>query len=254
MKRSARKGSLFVASAAALMLPALAAADNDGRWHVSGEVYLWGADANVTQTNGQEIEADFNDVIDALELGFMGTLGARKGDWSWFGDLIFVAVDARNTVPVTGPAIPAPIDAYLKFEQDAWVVTAGGGYVMSESETHRIDFAAGVRYFDLETDIGVDLGIAPAIAVSDSSNVLDGFVGVKGYADLSDRWYMGYYADVGTGESDLTWQALVDFNYQFTHFDVGVGYRILEWQFDGKGLLDDFRISGPYAGLVFNFK
>lgn len=110
------------------------------------------------------------------------------------------------------------------------------------------------RYFDLETNIGVDLGIGPAVDVSDSSSVLDAFVGVKGYADLGERWHMTYYADVGTGESDLTWQALVDFNYEFSKFDVGIGHRVLGWQSDGKGLIDDLRFSGPYAGMAFNFK
>jgi hypothetical protein len=31
------------------------------------------------------------------------------------------------------------------------------------------------------------------------------------------------------------------------------GYRILEWRLDGKGVLDEFQISGPYAGIIFNF-
>ena len=56
------------------------------------------------------------------------------------------------------------------------------------------------------------------------------------------------------GDSDLTWQTLVDFNYEFSKFDVGIGYRILEWQADGEGLIDDFGFSGPYVGMAFNFK
>ena len=252
MKHNALLTGLLWVAIAALGLPAVSAAA-EGGWHTSGEIYLWMADANVTTTEGQEVEAEFDDVIDELELGFMGTLATRKDRWSWFGDLIFVAIDARETTPVSGPGIPGPIDADLKFEQDVLVITAGGGYSMSESDSHRVDFAFGARYFDLETDIGVDLGVAGALDVSDSSNVLDAFIGIKGYTDLSDRWYLGYYADVGAGDSDLAWQALVDFNYRFSKLDFGVGYRILEWQFDGKGLLDDFRISGPYAGLVFNF-
>lgn len=252
MKHNALVAGLLFVAICALGLPANSSAA-EGGWHTSGQLYFWMAGANVTQSDGQEIEADFDDVIDEVELGFMGTLATRKDRWSWFGDLIFVAVDARDTVPVSGPGIPGPIDADLKFEQDVWIVNAGGGYSMSESDSHRVDFAFGARYFDLETDIGVDLGIGGGVEVNDSSNVLDGFIGIKGYTDLSDRWYMGYYADIGTGKSDFTWQALIDFNYRLSKLDIGAGYRILEWQFDGKGLLDDFRMSGPYVGLIFNF-
>ena len=140
MKHNALLAGLLAVAILALGLPAISAAA-EGGWHTSGELYIWMADANVTTTEGEDIEADFNDVIDELELGFMGTLGTRKDRWSWFGDLIFVAIDARETTPVSGPGIPGPIDADLKFEQDVLVITAGGGYSMSESDSHRVDFA-----------------------------------------------------------------------------------------------------------------
>jgi len=71
---------------------------------------------------------------------------------------------------------------------------------------------------------------------------------------LGDKWYLNYYADIGTGESDLTWQALAGVNYTLSKVDVGVGYRILQWQLDGSGYLDEFEISGPYALLAIKFK
>jgi hypothetical protein len=235
------------------LAPAGQALADDGNWHVSGKAYLWLSDTSVATTQGQEVEAEFEDVIDSLELAFMGSLAARKDRWSWFGDILFVAVDARDTIPVTGPGIPIAVDADVKYEQDVWVFTVGGGYTIAESESYRLDVAAGARYLELDTDIGVDLGIGSAINLVDSSNVLDAVAAVKGYTDLGDRWYMSYYADIGTGDSDLTWQVLVDFNYEFSSIDVGVGYRILEWQSDSKGLIDDLRLSGPYVGLAFNF-
>ena len=250
-----RKTVVILAAVTAFVLSGHAAVAQDhSDWRVSGKVYLWASDTNVSTTQGQEVEAEFEDVIDDLELAFMGSLAARKDRWSWFGDVLFVAIDARDTIPVTGPGIPVPLDADVKYEQDVLVLTLGGGYTVSESESYRFDVAAGARHLDLETNIGADLGIGPAIDVFDSSSALDGFVAVKGYADLSDRWYVSYYGDIGTGDSDLTWQALVDFNYEFSKVDVGVGYRILEWQSDGKGLIDDLRFSGPYAGMAFNFK
>ena len=255
MKRNVRNTGIAGALIAALVLPATAlAAEHDGQWHVSGELYLWGADAEISTAAGQEIDADFNDVVDNLEMAFMGTLGARKDRVSWFGDVMYVGIGASKTVPATIPGVPTPLDASVSLEQDAWIVTAGGGYAVSDSEHHFFDLTGGVRYFNLKTDIGIDFGGGLAGNLSDSSDVLDAFVGIKGRADLSDRWYLGYYADIGTGQSDLTWQVLADFNYEFSKVDLGFGYRILEWRLDGEGFLDEFQISGPYAGIIFKFK
>ena len=85
MKRHPFRSILFVASVAALALTGqAAAAGDDGDWQVSGKVYLWASDTRVSTTQGQEVVAEFEDVIDDVELAFMGSLGARKDRWSWF--------------------------------------------------------------------------------------------------------------------------------------------------------------------------
>lgn len=255
MKRNVRSTSIAGAFIAALVLPATAlAAEHDGQWRVGAEIYLWGADTEISTAAGQEVDASFNDVIDNLEMAFMGALVARKDSWSWFGDVMYVGIDGSNTVPATIPGVPDPIDASVRLEQDAWIVTAGGGYELSSTSDSNVDFVAGIRYFDLSTDVTVDLGGGMAGSVRDSSDVLDGVVGIKGRTGLAHKWTLGYYADVGTGQSDLTYQALIDFNYAYSKVALGFGYRFLKWDFDGKGYLDDFQISGPFVGLIFRFK
>ena len=46
----------------------------------------------------------------------------------------------------------------------------------------------------------------------------DGIVGAKGAFALGDKhkWVVPYYVDIGTGDSDVTWQA-----------ELGVGYRLV---------------------------
>ena len=87
---------------------------------------------------------------------------------------------------------------------------------------------------------------------SDSEHVLDGIVGLRGMTALSDKWYVNYHADIGTGDSDLTWQALVGLNYRFSNVDAAFGYRYLKWELNDD-TFDDLDISGPYAGVRFGF-
>jgi hypothetical protein len=88
---------------------------------------------------------------------------------------------------------------------------------------------------------------------SGSDSVWDGVVGVRGRYELSDKWYVSYHADLGTGDSDYTWQVLGSFGYRFERFDAIFGYRHLEWSFDGEGALDALDISGPMAGIRYRF-
>ncbi len=50
-----------------------------------------------------------------------------------------------------------------------------------------------------------------------------------------------------------TWQALGGVGYRFSKADLVLGYRHMEWNFDGNSVFDDLDISGPYAGVKFVF-
>jgi hypothetical protein len=71
--------------------------------------------------------------------------------------------------------------------------------------------------------------------------------------NLTEKWYLPFYADIGTGQSKLTWQALGGIGYRFKWFDFTVAYRYLSWDFGGGAPLDDLQIYGPYAGFIFHF-
>ena len=104
----------------------------------------------------------------------------------------------------------------------------------------------------MKTDIGLSVGPLTG-PVSEKETYLDGIFGIEGRVDLNDRWYLAYYADIGTGDSDLTWQALAAVGSRFERFDLGIGYRYLDWQFD-DGPLDELTVDGPYIGARFYFQ
>jgi hypothetical protein len=43
---------------------------------------------------------------------------------------------------------------------------------------------------------------------------------------LNEHWYLPYYADIGTGDSDLTWQLFGGIGYMFNWGDIKLGYEI----------------------------
>jgi hypothetical protein len=66
---------------------------------------------------------------------------------------------------------------------------------------------------------------------------------------------VNYYADVGTGESDLTWQAVLGVAYQFGWGKLFANYRHLDYDFgDTKNFSDlSLAFSGPTVGARFDF-
>lgn len=78
-------------------------------------------------------------------------------------------------------------------------------------------------------------------------------IGVKGNVDLNKQWYVPYYLDVGTGQSDFTWQALAGLGYRFHWGDVSLSYRHIGWQFGSNKRIDRLNLSGPLLAATFRF-
>lgn len=66
-------------------------------------------------------------------------------------------------------------------------------------------------------------------------------------------WYLSFYADVGAGDSKLTWQAWPGVGYRFENVDAVAGYRHLAWETDDGDTFEDINFSGPMLGVKFRF-
>ena len=240
--------ALFIAPA----LPAAAETASDAdRWEFVGEIYLWGADIGGEDVAGDDIDIPFSDLIDNLDMAFMGSVKGLKGGWSLFGDFIYL--DVQDDITGTANIIGRPEKTKADVELKAYIGTMGVGHVVMETETSRVDVMLGARYLKLEADAEFELG-SFRTKLSDSGDGWDGIVGIYGIANLNPKWYLNYYADVGTGESDLTWQASASISYRFDKFDTVLGYRYLDYEFDDDAeLIDNLNISGPFAGVKFRF-
>jgi hypothetical protein len=234
--------------------------DTEG-WQWDATIYLWRADVGGQTAGGSDINVDFGDVLDSLDYGFMGLLQARKGKWSVFGDLILL--DVENTKQ-TGISVPIEsgsidVDASAKVQLQSFIVNLMGGYtlVQSESSDSRLDLVFGARYLDLDADLDLSWsidGVGDSRAFTEGTSTYDGVIGVKGQIAVGRIVSIPYWFDVGTGDSDLTWQALAGLNFRATRWlDIPVIYRHLEWEFPSDRLVGDVNFSGVAAGLMFHF-
>lgn len=220
------------------------------RWSFGGTIYGWISDIESTTQSGESFEITFSDIIDNLNMTFMGSLNAEKGKWTLFTDLIYLdqGTTNRRTVDLGG----GPTNLKTKIDLKSWINTTGVGYAAFDDGSTQISGLAGVRYLRLKTDIDVSDGTTRRRA-SSTDDFFDGIVGLRGKTDLNENWYLTYYADVGTGQSDLTYQLFAGVNYRFRNWDAVVGYRYMDWDLGNGAALDGLTVSGPLIGARFRF-
>ena len=214
------------------------------------------ADGNVVLT-----ERIDNFVINGrpVSLPIMGAFEVRKSKWSALADVMYLNVGANDggEVPLTtssGASLDLKVDAGVKVR--GWVLTFLGGYNVYDTPQASVDLIAGARYLELKLDFDLGLQGRPLqdpIELAALGAVWDGVVGVRGQAKLEGNWYLPFYLDVGTGESDLTWQAAGGLVWDQSWGNVKLYYRHLAYDQSGDKLIQSLSFSGPEVGVNFSF-
>jgi hypothetical protein len=222
-------------------------------WEYSASIYLFMPSIDIETAKGEDLDLSFSDILDNLNFTFMGTLGAQKGKWGFLADVIYMDLeDGINYSP--GPLERLDVTS---IGMKSWVVTPMVTYRVMESDQLDLDLLAGARYLYIKIPIDYTTPLLGPGSTSRSNDVWDGIVGARGTYDLNEKWFMQGHLDVGTGDTEVTWQAFAGVGYKYENFDLIAGYRHLEWDFDngdtGGDRLNDLSMSGPIIGAKFNF-
>jgi hypothetical protein len=86
----------------------------------------------------------------------------------------------------------------------------------------------------------------------------DLFIGGRYVRKINDKWSFLGRADIGAGDSDLVWNAVLAFDYRFTRLLSGfAGWRVLDYDVDRGSGADTFKYdmnhSGPVLALAFHW-
>ena len=267
-------GTALAAAAALVAAPTAALAQSAttqaSGWKTAVSIYGWFPSfggQTTFPTVGNPIQVDSDTIIDNLKFTFMGTLDVHNGRWGAFTDVVYMDVgggksDTRDFA-VGGGTVPGGITADLNLDLKAWVWTLAGEYRLAASPAMTMDLLVGARMLDLTETLNYSLygnvgginipGRGRDIEVSETN--WDAIVGVKGRMALgaSREWIVPYYLDVGTGDSDLTWQGAIGLGYAFRWGDVVAMYRYLDYDFKSGKKVEELTASGPMVGVTFRW-
>ncbi len=274
------KFSLLAGSTVVLVaigLPAQAATDPyDGSWHFSVTPYLWlpAMSGSVdTDTPGRpgpngeprqiKVSGDVNpdSYLSNLQMAFMLNALARKGPWSIGTDIIYTDFGDQDTKlrTIAGPEgrFSTEFARNAKVDISATIWTLAGGYTVVREPTWNMDLIGGFRYLTMDSSLNLSRQdttgqYVGARKVSMDGDAWDGIVGARGQILIRDTpWFVPYYADIGTGSSNWTWQAMLGLGYHFNWGEATLAWRAIGYEFDDDNV--DLTLNGPALGVTFNW-
>ena len=236
-----------------------------GQWQHRILLYGWfpGIDGTLNYDipgSGSSASADASDIVENIDFVFMGLYEGRMDKWSFLTDLVYLDLSNSDDNAVSIPIGPGGGDVKVGADQSmtAWILGLYGGYNVVQTSKASLDIIAGLRYLSVDADAKLKISgplppELPSAKLSQSVDLLDGIIGVKGYINLTEEWYLPYRFDIGTGDSDLTWQAIVGVGYHFDWGDILLAYHHLSYDQGSSGFIQDLELSGPALGVNFRF-
>jgi hypothetical protein len=267
--------ALAVSMAFGAAAPAAAEDLTAGEWKFRAQIYGWFPTVSSETTfpahsGGGSTSLDAGDYIDNLRFAFMGTFEARKGKLGVLTDYIYLNFDAEKggtrDLTLRGPGglinIPAGAYAGVNLELRGWAWGLAGTYALVETPSYEMQLVGGLRYLKIDStaawNFTGNVGSLPQFARSGAStvksDVWDAVIGAKGVVKLGDgSWFVPYYVDIGTGQSDFTWQAMGGIGYRFSWGEVIGAYRHLDYKFGEDTGMKSLSFSGPAIAVGFRW-
>jgi len=217
-------------------------------WKNEMGIYGWlpSIKMNMAIPGSEEESIDIGDILDNLKMTVMGNYSGRNDTWSVFVDVLYLDVGDSEHY-----SFPNNDIASVSIDMKTLLINAGVGYNLIATDDGILDLMGGVRYMSLDVDVNAYLSEHRNLSVS--KNFTDIFIGVRGYKNINTNWYIPYEADIGTGDSKVSWQLFAGVGYRYDWGDVKLGYRYLEYDMEDDAIVKDLSLSGPVLGATIKF-
>lgn len=222
-------------------------------WSYSVTPYLWitgqkGKVASLPPAEPVDLDVSFSDVIDNMDMSFMGLFEARNGRFGLFSEIFYIGIS-------TDADTAGKFYSDAEYKQDLWGLSVGASYSLSQNKTHLLDGVVAFRFWDLDNELKLNAGRLPTTKTSEHESWQDTLLGFRGKVWLNQKWSIsGWGVTAVAGDSDSAWDVFGAVSYEYsdtTRFSVG--YRHQEVDYDQGDFLFDVEMSGPILGVTILF-
>jgi hypothetical protein len=229
--------------------------------------YLWTSDVamDVSINGDPTLGADvaFKDLVDKLDMAFMGHIEASSGSFGGFFDVIYISLGDEKVINL-GPGGPILGDLEVDTNLSMNIYELGGLYRIRGDglASSAFDIIGGLRQIDMTTNLNIVLPGPGAMPVGGKIDIseTDLFIGARLVGEFSEKWHYKLRADIAGGGTEGTINGLAAVGYTFGQtglFSLDLGYRYMSIELkDGDAdetVKTDITMSGPVLGFIFNF-
>ena len=230
--------------AVAALFPQLGEAQGRSDRDWQNNVFLYGLFASIGGDARfgpieQPVDVNFGDILDNLQMGFLGAYRGSNDRFSVVADAVFLALGNSKDTGLVRRA-----------DLDMLIVDVTAGYRFSDN----IEAFAGLRATDVSTKIGV--GDPVIQEFKPSKTFYDPIFGARVMAPLDEgrKWWLQSRGDIGGfgASMDFTWQAMAHVGFKPSEWiSIWGGYRAIGQDFDDAGEQERFGMDVTYHGPVF---
>jgi len=265
-------GALAPLAANAQVAPTSLPTPGTAGWQYSATLYLWvpsvgGSSRFPADSGGTNLNVSAEEILDRLKFAAMGTFGAHNGTWGVFTDVVYLhfggGKGGSRDFTIGNIGLPADASANFNWTMKGFVWTTAGEYRVVSDPSWTLDILGGVRWLDihqtLNWDIAGSIGSLDPLARSGSAkvtdSVLDAIIGFKGRLGFGENreWFVPYYFDIGTGQSQSTLQVAAGLGYTFKWGEVTAMYRYLDYRMKDSKALQDINFGGPLIAATWRW-
>jgi opacity protein-like surface antigen len=209
------------------------------------------------------VDVSFSDILDKLDIAFMGRLEAWQGKWGLFFDGLYMDLGAEFAT--SGILVTTDTDIDVKMT----MLDFGIGHQVWETPLGKdndqklsFDLFGGARYMNLDSEIDIKLGgpladiISPGRKFGRREEWVEPIVGGRLRWDLNNKLAAAVRFDFGGFDiwdgSNLTWNLLAGIDYQLSrNMNLKAGYRIFDIDYDSGSGSNEFGIDAQFRGPIF---
>jgi hypothetical protein len=211
-------------------------------------------DASVGRVTGADVELNFSDILETLDMAAMGHFEAHhKTGWGIALDYAFMDLAASRSNGLGGI-----VDASVRQG-----VFEALGMHRSQISNGTIDYFTGIRWWDNDISVRIDPGFIPGtIDTSNEQDWVDLIVGARWTTPINERWHFALRGDAGgLGlEADFTASLSIGARYAMTEiWTLDLQYKATWVDFESgtQGSSEYFAYNtvthGPVVGFVYSF-
>jgi opacity protein-like surface antigen len=234
------------------------------KWDVELTPYFWAAELKGDATlRGRTGSADvsFSDILDNLDIAFMGRVEGWKGRWGLYFDGLYMDLGTEFTTPRGSVSADADVKmTMLDFGigHRVWETKVG----QEDGQKVSIDLLGGGRYMNLGEQIDVVNGgpLSDVVSIGRTfrrrEEWVEPVVGGRLRWDLNDKLAAGVRADfggfdIGNG-SNLSWNLIGAIDYELKdNMNLKAGYRIFDIDYDSGSGNKEFGLDAQFRGPIF---